>query len=1717
MKKNVKQLLSALLVIAMMATLLIVPAAAAGKTEVDVWDFGAEQLADTEQYQFNNQLTVEEINSWYPAGTTAGSDKIPLPSFTSKTGIAFDDGGFPTTHRLRTTNKALTRQDDKSLKGDGSDPYITGDVTYTGYIYSNKSGDSNVYLKVTLEAGDILTAIVSRNNGNSTIAFEGPSGVEATDEYTGQSSGSAAMTFYAKESGDYKLYSTNEKLVVARLYRQHATEVTVSGAVDAPAEMPVGYSLVFTNTITGAETEATPAKGQYTVTLLAPYTYEVSLKGADAVAVETGKTVEVPADSDKMTHDVKLKAIDMVTVSGTITGLDAKQLEKMGNDLLFTPVGPDVVYIPKTTVTAEGGSATYTIKVEKGRETNLSALRVNDSYISNKQTSGLTFDSDTKLDITFEKKTTYPITIEAEGIETSALADATFVFTNLDEGGATENQRLTPYSDKNEYHYVYTITGTDGIALRDGTYNVAVTTTAGTQKLTSNLVVKGAAVAKTIKFTPASTETPTHWVFTAAEFTAGVIASGTFNQLLIEGNVQSEGAGKDHAVLQNGGKLRVPVDGPCTVTVKVYWSAAGTVGVGEDTVELKTTESTNSTSKHDSISYEYKGEGAGYVDVIATGTTYVTEITVESAAAGEEKPFYGPWDLKAGPDVLGSQIQGKTDTSQGLGIDATTGKWNPRASDTQVNAGLKVTVPVDPAANGKTVSVKVTFYPNYRSPIKIGETTYGEAADADELTIDDVAVADGSFTMEFTANCYLLKIEVTNPYATESEPEPVDDIVLKVGKGQTYQTITDALNAAAAAKRAEGQRITIEIDPGNYEEQLEITVKDLTLKNAAADQAKLELTGQGVDIGANEVRITWYYGHGYNYYSMTANSRYSEDALEVNLANGYVSHENKGGASTDNSYWNASVIVAADGFQAEGIIFENSFNQYVSEKSIADKLEAKGDAKEGSVHRADMEKAGDTTVQDKAYVERAAALAIKSGSQIFFDKCAFVSRQDTLYGQEGSTAAFYDCDVYGGTDYIFGGMTAVFAKCDLVFNTSDASSDVGHITAPQQKSADERGYLMYNCHVTSTVPGENTASTKVSKPGTFGRPWQSGTGEAVFYATDVDATDPSYYTGDTAKGTSMIQADGWNRGLSGESARCGDYGTVEYYEGADTSAERVDWAAGFTEAKTADGQSMEDYEGWLGGWDPFVGKDMTVKNQTPQPFVKELKVTPETLELKVDDTADLTATVTPAEANATVYWTTEDTNVITLSADKGEKVTVTAVAKGTATITAKAGDKTVDVAVTVEDKGQTPETTYNITITPVDGANITTEPDGKAAAGDEVTVTVTVTNETKEVAEVTYKVENDTQTYQATKGDDGKYTFTMPEANVTVTATLKDKEGQGGDVPEEIAVRINTSKVTVKKTVKLSATVTPADAEYDHLYWVSDDTDVLTVDNTDGTATGVKAGKATVHVYVLDDKGNTLAEAEKEITVSNVSVNYGGGGSTTGQTTTPATTKTNSNGDTVKTETKSNGDKTVTVTDKDGNVLVTLQIPAQTPDLGYKFTDVPDDHWAEPSIQAMAAMKVFQGVSTTGHIFDMNSAVTRGTMAQILFNLSQGKTGMTNSFADVAAGAWYTDAIAWAAGAGVVNGVSDTSFAPDASITREQLVTMLYRYAQLLALDTKVTADMGKFVDAGEIDTWASEAMTWAVGKGLIIGKGAGTLDPKAAASRAEAAVIIDRFLMLAK
>ncbi|MBR5114582.1 MAG: S-layer homology domain-containing protein [Oscillospiraceae bacterium] len=176
------------------------------------------------------------------------------------------------------------------------------------------------------------------------------------------------------------------------------------------------------------------------------------------------------------------------------------------------------------------------------------------------------------------------------------------------------------------------------------------------------------------------------------------------------------------------------------------------------------------------------------------------------------------------------------------------------------------------------------------------------------------------------------------------------------------------------------------------------------------------------------------------------------------------------------------------------------------------------------------------------------------------------------------------------------------------------------------------------------------------------------------------------------------------------------------------------------------------------------------------------------------------------------------------------------------------------------------------------------------------------------------------------------------------------------------------------------------------------------------------------------------------------------------------------------------------------------------------FTDVPADAWYAEYVNYAAAKGLMNGVGDGK--FDPAGKTTRGMLVTILYRL-EGEPAVTaaNSFADVAQGQWYTDAVIWASSKGIVNGYGDGNFGPTDTITREQFAVILYRYAGFKGRDTSKAADLSGYEDAEAISSFAVSAMKWANAEKLINGATATTLLPGNTASRAETATILMRFI----
>lgn len=179
------------------------------------------------------------------------------------------------------------------------------------------------------------------------------------------------------------------------------------------------------------------------------------------------------------------------------------------------------------------------------------------------------------------------------------------------------------------------------------------------------------------------------------------------------------------------------------------------------------------------------------------------------------------------------------------------------------------------------------------------------------------------------------------------------------------------------------------------------------------------------------------------------------------------------------------------------------------------------------------------------------------------------------------------------------------------------------------------------------------------------------------------------------------------------------------------------------------------------------------------------------------------------------------------------------------------------------------------------------------------------------------------------------------------------------------------------------------------------------------------------------------------------------------------------------------------------------------------FTDVTTGDWFYSEVMEMAELGYIQGVSDTE--FAPNSGLTRAMLVTILYRIDGEKTVTSaGTFLDVVQGSWYEKAVNWAAANGIVTGYSETTFAPNDPITRQQMAAVLWRYAKYKDLDVSANGTvMPEFADRDQIQSWATESISWAYSRGIMKGQSATQLAPEGGATRAEAAVMLYRMMQL--
>ena len=369
-------------------------------------------------------------------------------------------------------------------------------------------------------------------------------------------------------------------------------------------------------------------------------------------------------------------------------------------------------------------------------------------------------------------------------------------------------------------------------------------------------------------------------------------------------------------------------------------------------------------------------------------------------------------------------------------------------------------------------------------------------------------------------------------------------------------------------------------------------------------------------------------------------------------------------------------------------------------------------------------------------------------------------------------------------------------------------------------------------------------------------------------------------------------------------------------------------------------------------------------------------------------------------------------------------------------------------------------------------------------------------------------------------------------------------------------LREHTNNGTPKKTkgywvgFELTAPETATQFKYASGATIPDDAEVNPVETlADGTSKGVafyfnaqNKATRTITVQWTTDNGTAVGEPVTfSVDLSGVAYyqapSHGGSGSSGGSASTTYTLTFETNGgNAIAKVTKNKGTtidlaqyaptksgatfegwyadkgltKKITSVKLDANTTVYAKW-TEAPVSGLPFGDVKSADWFYNDVKYVYEKGMMAG--TAADVFAPNATTTRAMIVTILYRLegSPAVTG-TSAFADVPAGQWYTDAVNWAAANQIVKGTSATTFAPNDSITREQMAAILYRYAQYKGYDVTKKADLSGYSDNGQVSAYAKDALAWANAAKLINGVTNTTLAPQGNATRAQVSAILHRF-----
>ena len=468
---------------------------------------------------------------------------------------------------------------------------------------------------------------------------------------------------------------------------------------------------------------------------------------------------------------------------------------------------------------------------------------------------------------------------------------------------------------------------------------------------------------------------------------------------------------------------------------------------------------------------------------------------------------------------------------------------------------------------------------------------------------------------------------------------------------------------------------------------------------------------------------------------------------------------------------------------------------------------------------------------------------------------------------------------------------------------------------------------------------------------------------------------------------------------------------------------------------------------------------------------------------------DIDATAYDAQAGTMTLEITPMVQVVASTADKAEDIQLT-------------GNQKNAVVLKGSQKEMAAKGTVVITVT---------LPEGFVANTDDIYVQ-------HKGYEYTAMVVNSSNTYTAT--------FTNPHgfSPFTFSKTSQAKATIGNQSYTSLQAAVDAAKDG--ETITLLNTLTDADLQVtvsgdSRTINFKNDTDAEKTLNINGGKLTIANGQTAAYQYTTSSGGGVVTRydvnlADTDNGTITATHKRASKNSTVTITATPAegyvvdaVTVTEKDGDKVAVTKKDDNKYTFKMPASDVTVKATFKVaptePEQPSDM--PFTDVAKDAWYFSAVEYVFNNGLMNG--TTATTFAPNVELNRAMMAAVLYNMEgQPACDKSGLFSDVADGKWYTDAVNWAASNNIVSGMPDGTYAPDQALTREQMASILYRYAEYKGIDVSARADLSTFTDGTTVSPWAQDVVQWAVAEKLMSGNG-NELQPKGTASRAQVATVL--------